>query len=432
MSRRRSISVAATAVAALTLTACWPVPGQNASRTAHNPLESRLTPATVGGLDELWTSEPVEAGLDDPVVVAGGGVVASTGAGIHRFDGSTGALDWSWYPEDGVPGITGVSDPFTVDDRVLVGYGFGNLGGNWSAAWLDATTGVVASGASPVEGLVHGVRGTKIATSYHAHGSGTPIAVSYQVSDTASGSTSGGMLDLADFGDTGPQLTLGTAHVYSAGPAYLAPAEPGGSWRRAEAVRAFAVEGVPSGCAPPNGPPLACPTWSTEVGGAPTRVVLGPGEEVAYVGTSQGQLVALDTATGAILWTADVGAAVAHPPALADGTLYVPTADGDVVAVDADGCGAATCQPLWSAPLGAAVATQPAVGGTGADAVVYAATTAGTVHALAAAGCGQATCATLWDGSTGSAATGGPIVSGGRVYVATQDGRLHAYGLTTP
>ena len=148
------------------------------------------------------------------------------------------------------------------------------------------------------------------------------------------------------------------------------------------------------------------------------------------MGTAAGEIVALDAASGTERWRAAVGAAVAEPPALADGVLYVGTAAGNVVAVDADGCGSPTCPSLWSAPVGSgAVATQPAVGGSGADAVVYAATASGDIAAVAAAGCGRPTCRRLWSGSVGSEVSAGPIVSGGRVIVGTVDGRLVAFGL---
>lgn len=51
------------------------------------------------------------------------------------------------------------------------------------------------------------------------------------------------------------------------------------------------------------------------VGGTPTAAVIGPGETAVYVGTSAGAVTALDAATGAVLWTVDVGAAVTQPPA---------------------------------------------------------------------------------------------------------------------
>lgn len=74
-------------------------------------------------------------------------------------------------------------------------------------------------------------------------------------------------------------------------------------------------------------------------GAIATSPVLSSDGATAYVGT----LYAVDTAGGAVLWTAAVGAAVTQPPALAGDTLLVPTASGSLVALAAGGCGAATC-----------------------------------------------------------------------------------------
>jgi outer membrane protein assembly factor BamB len=428
MARRRWVSIAATAVSALVLSACWPVPGQNADRTAHNGLETALTPATVGGLNQLWASDPVEGRLRDPVV-AGGGVVASTGLALHRFRGSTGDLAWSWDPGEPT-GIVQAGDPFVVGDRLLVGYGYGNLGGHWQAALLDIATGTPTG---PADGaLTESVRGTLAASSYYAFGSGTPVLVGYSLNDVDTGAVDSGTLGLSDTGAALPSaLTLGSERLYQSGSGLLPPGAPGEQVRMGPGVRSFPRSGVRTTCGPDSAAFFACPLWVAEVGGTVTAPVIGPGEQVVYVGTGAGTVVALDAADGTVLWTAPVGAAVVHPPALAGGVLYVPTNAGDVVAVDASGCGAATCDPLWTASTGtAAIAAQPAVAGTGEDAVLYAGTAGGELHAFAAVGCGEAACAPLWSAATGSPVTGGPIVSNGRVYAGLQDGRMVAYGLT--
>ena len=120
--------------------------------------------------------------------------------------------------------------------------------------------------------------------------------------------------------------------------------------------------------------------------------------------------------------------------ALAGGTLYVPTASGDLVALAAGGCGAATCSPQWSGATGSAVSQQPAV----ANGVVYTASADGSLHAFAASGCGgEATCPALWSHATGHQISDAPIVSSGRLYVTfnadsadtTGKGGLLAFGL---
>ena len=84
----------------------------------------------------------------------------------------------------------------------------------------------------------------------------------------------------------------------------------------------------PADCAPfGSGVYVPCPTWAVAIPGA-TAPVIGD-DDTIYVGSSsEARLVALDSTNGAILWTSDVGSAVVAPPALADGTLFVPTASG--------------------------------------------------------------------------------------------------------
>jgi outer membrane protein assembly factor BamB len=421
------------AASALALSACWPVPGQNADRSAYNDLESGLTTATVGDLDELWSATTGVWAVGDPIV-ARGEVVASKGTRLHGVDARTGALDWTWVPDGPIPDFTAVSDPFLVGDRILVGYGIGNLGGHWFSSWLDPAAGTTVEPA-PVAGLVEGVRGANAVSYSTAFGSGTPVLTSFHVVDHQTGAGgSGGPLSIQTGGGGGPlALTLGTSHAYHAGLGPIPPATPTGTWTQGVAVRAFPTSGGSNTCGPPEAPGFACATWTTPVGGTPTAAVIGPGEQVVYVGTSAGEVAALDAASGAPLWTAGVGAAVAQPPALAGGVLYVPTADGDLVAVAADGCGAPTCEPLWVAPTGASISTQPAVAGPLDGAVVYVGTAAGEMRAFAAGGCGEAVCDTpLWSASTGSGITGGPAVSNGRLYVGTADGRMIAYARAAP
>jgi outer membrane protein assembly factor BamB len=118
---------------------------------------------------------------------------------------------------------------------------------------------------------------------------------------------------------------------------------------------------------------------------------------------------------------------VVASPALADGKLYVPTTDGDLVVLAADGCGAATCSPLWQATTPGPIRQQPAVAGG----VVFtgSADADGTVAAFDAAGCGAASCPSLWEAGTGSEVTGAPAVAAGRLYVGTNDGFLYSFGL---
>lgn len=428
MATRRRLAWVPALVAALATSACWPVPGGNADRSAHNAVETAFTPDTVGDLVPAWVA-PLGPGAAGPAVVDGGGVFVRLGRDVTRLRLASGAASWTWQLPEELRDVGSTSDPLVVDGRLLIGYGYGNLGGNWTGVALDPVTGDPVGG--PVaSGLLQTARGTVAIGQTFSFGSLTPVLVGYSLVDL-DGATAvrGGAVSIESSGGSAGTFTLGAASVYHAGNGLLPAAD--GSVTQGAGVRRFPYAAT-DGCGPPSAEVFLCPTWATPLPAA-TGVVVGPGEQVLYVGRSDGTVAALDAATGAVLWTADVGAGVTATPALADGVLFVPTADGDLVAVDAGGCGAATCSPSWSARIdGTALAKQPAVAGSGDDAVVFAGTSGGTLAAVAAAGCGAATCPTpLWQAPVGAAVTGAPAVSSGRVVVGTASGDVAAFQLPT-
>jgi outer membrane protein assembly factor BamB len=423
---RRLRALAPALLVALASTACWPVPGGNADRTAHNPLESAFTPGTVADLAPAWVAD-LGPGASGPVVVDRGGVFVRVGQEVSRLQLADGTEAWTWSLPDGVPDFASVSEPLVVGGRVLIGYGIGNLGGNWEGTAVDPVTGATVAG--PVaRGLLQTARGPIVASMTAAFGSGTPVLVSYSMVDVSGATEVGGgplAVEQPGSGSIG-QMTIGTQGVFHAGNGLLP--DGGGGFTQGGGVRRFPLD-AQTVCGPPSAEVLACPTWATPLTTV-SGVVIGPGE-VLYVGRAGGSVVALDGATGAVLWETPVGADVSATPALAGGVLYVPTADGDLVAVDAAGCGAATCEPLWSAAIdGTSIAAQPAVSGDGEDAVVFVGTSGGTVAAVAAAGCGSPTCgAPRWQASVGAWVTGAPAVSGGAVVVGTASGQVAAFRL---
>lgn len=418
----RPVGTAAAASVALALgsAGCWPAPGQGPDRDAHNPFEQVITVDSVAGLDQAWAMDTGDAAVGAPIV-SGGGVHARAGSVVHTLAPADGAERWTY---DGTqPAPTRMSDPIHRDGEVLVGHGFGNVGGNWQARALDARTGEVTRDVG--RGLVEGVRGTTMALSSYGHGSGTPVAVNISIVDVeAPGTGWGGLVDLRTNG-TGVLLpmTVGTGGAYHAGGG-LVTTTPGTAPAIGQGVRRFGTERPETCYTGGTSPYFPCPQWATELdGAATTSPVVGPGEETVYAGTAAGTVYALDAATGDVRWTAAVGARVTAPPALAGGTLFVPTEDGDLVAVAADGCGERTCTPLWTAAAGSEITVQPAVAGG----VVFTGSADGTLHAFPAAGCGAPACTDLWSASTGSRITGAPAVSSGRLYAGTGDGRVLAY-----
>jgi outer membrane protein assembly factor BamB len=420
-----AVRAVAVGAAALALAGCWPAPGQGPDRQSNNPFETTITVDSVASLAEDWSADLGEVAAGAPIV-SPAGVHAQGGSVLHTLAPSDGAERWTFDPE--VPAPVGqMSDPVWQDGQVFAGYGYGNLGGHWEAQSLDATTGAPARTLGG--GLVNGLRGARLVQSSVGFGSGGPIAVSLSVQgdldDPATRWT--GTMQFASFG--GSQIThipatAGTRGVYHVGQS-LVTTTPGPEPATAHGIRMYSYDRPPS-CYTGGSSPLflPCPSWATPLdGSSATPPVIGPGDETVYTGTNVGTVYAIDAATGAVRWQASAGAAVTASPALVGGTLFVPTADGDLVAMAAGGCGAATCDPLWAAPAGDALTVQPAAAGG----VVFTGAADGSVHAFPAAGCGAATCGPLWSASTGSRVTGAPAVSNGRLYVGTNDGRIVAY-----
>ena len=112
------------------------------------------------------------------------------------------------------------------------------------------------------------------------------------------------------------------------------------------------------------------------------------------------------------VWSKHVGGDVRHTPAIAHNLVYVAAAPSKVVALDA-----ATGAERWRADLRMVITAAPTVAGT----TVLIGTQDGMVFGLDAY-----TGAVLWDFTTAGKITGSPIVAGDTMYVASHDGTLYA------
>jgi outer membrane protein assembly factor BamB len=409
----RALGLGAVVVA---LGGCWPAPGAGPDRRSHNPFESKITVDTVATLAPLWTAT-VDGSRTGPPVVSTRGVHVTDGEAVYGFDVRTGTRLWKNPPTP--EAFEGTYQPVVVGDRLMVGHG--DSGGRIvNTRVLDPATGL-PTGELSRAGQVDGVRGSTVLLRTSVYGSLTPAAVTFIVVDADDGTLRnfGGIEVHDDIFDTGLPLTLGRQRLYHAGPGLPGPgAPPPTDWTIG--VRAFPLDPPAEASCPPLN---TCPLWATALDGSPTGPpVLAADESTVYAGTTAGRVYALDAADGHVLWQAQLGSAVTAAPALADGTLFVPVADGHLVALDAAGCGAATCAPTWTATIGGA-GQQPAVAGG----VVFVGTAGGTVDAVVAAGCGHPTCPPIWTHDVGAPVTGAPAVSNGRLYVGTQAGHLFAF-----
>src|SRR5450432_1607923 len=137
----------------------WPTYGFNLQRTGENPFESVLTPATVGGLHELWSFDLGAVTIMQPVLAAGVVVNGSPkdlvymGAehgDLYAIDVASGAMVWhrnlgseqtrcADIP-DGVYGVSGSPVLDRPNNRMFV------VGGDGKMYALDLSTGATLSG----------------------------------------------------------------------------------------------------------------------------------------------------------------------------------------------------------------------------------------------------------------------------------------------
>jgi outer membrane protein assembly factor BamB len=139
----------------------------------------------------------------------------------------------------------------------------------------------------------------------------------------------------------------------------------------------------------------------------------------AYVASLDHHIYALEADTGRLVWSEDVGAAVAGTPTLSEdgGTLYVGTFGSKLFALDT-GSGA----PVWDFDATNWVWSGPALD----DGMLYFTDVAGTVFALDA-GTGNR----VWDAKPGGTMRSRPALSETLVLAGDRDGNLWALDKAT-
>jgi outer membrane protein assembly factor BamB len=118
-------------------------------------------------------------------------------------------------------------------------------------------------------------------------------------------------------------------------------------------------------------------------------------------------------------WQVTTGGAVESSPAVLNGLVFATSLDGNIYAVNA-----ATGAQEWSAGLGGAADASPAVAPDGARTEVIAGSEDDTVSALAGAS-GQFA-QILWTFTTGGAVESSPTLANGVVYVGSDDDNVYA------
>ncbi len=139
---------------------------------------------------------------------------------------------------------------------------------------------------------------------------------------------------------------------------------------------------------------------------------------VAYIGSSNGIVYALNASTGAKLWSFATGnESQLDSPAVANGVVYIGSLDDNVYALNAS-----TGAKLWSYTTGASVNSSPALG----NGVVYIGSDDDNLYALNAN-----TGAKLWSFATGNVVYSSPAMANGVVYIGSDDDNLYALNAST-
>jgi outer membrane protein assembly factor BamB len=388
---RRLTSVLGVLVLVGALDGCWLQPGMDAARSRWNPGEQELTAATVGGLTGLWTVQPAPGSLiNAPLSFDGGIFVTSQSGEVTRLDAGTGATRWA-LPVD----IDFAGAPIWHQGRLLVPAPLLDGG---AVLVLDPATG------APTDLLGHAnireiaTAGGQVAflTVFSVHPFTGTYRVAWKYTPTY---FTGGSFPSRTFAIVGDRIEW-PVNTLAQGYSSACPPHP--------------PEENLDGCAP---------DWSTDLGGVATAPA-GLGDAQVVYGDAGGTVTVLDTATGAIRWTAETGGSIDQAPAVTNDDIFVATAANRLVALPAAGCRASTCPRRWDGILPGAPTAPPVV----ASDVVYV-TVGGDVLAFPAAGCGAATCTPVVQVSAGATITGGPIVDDGRLVVGTADGHVVAFGL---
>jgi outer membrane protein assembly factor BamB len=421
--------VALVGVMALVLAACdWTQFRYGPAHTGFNATETAISPGNVSKLALGWTAVtggPISA---SPAVANGVAYASSSDGKLYAFD-AAGVTNCSGSPATCAPLWTaligGGSTPAVDHGVVYVGSSDGKL-------YAFDAAGVTNCRGTP-----------KTCTPIWTAATGGPLGaptlynrVVYVNSDHLYAFDAAGVTNCGGTPKTCAPLWTSIGSPYqgaNAPPAVtngVAYVTGFGELVAFDAAGVTKCSGTPKTCVPLG--------WGPDDGAVGSPAVANG---IVYVHLGSGYIAAFDAA-GLIgctpnqchpLW-ADIagnGANFSSSLAVTNGVVYVGAGDGNLYAFDAAG-GDPACLwnyfhcPLWHASTGGPVSSvfSPSV----ANGVVYVGSADHNLYAFDASGCGSTACSALWSATTGSSVTADPIVANGVVYVGS-DKSLYAYRL---
>jgi outer membrane protein assembly factor BamB len=419
--------LAPAAVAAAPPEADWSQFRHDPAHTGVATDETTLSPETVDGLRLAWWAR---TGFNSSPSVRDGVVTVGSGSGrINAYAADCGILGERcsplWWGRAGW--VVDWSSPAMTEDLVFIGAGGGLTawdmrcavdGSRCSRGWTGTSGDIGYSSPAIAEGLV-------------AVGTNDGRLDVYDLAAVRASVLSG---SCAAPGACGPLWTAGMGREVHTTPAIVDGVVYIGG--RDGRLRAFDAR-----CRTDGG---ACtPLWVGRTGSDIVNSSPTVADGVVYLGAQNGRLYAWPTGCatdGSVcqpLWTGQTPKRIQASPAVADGIVYIGSGDQRLYAFPV-GCRSdgGACDPLWrSVRTGTGrgqMVSSPAV----ANGVVYVGSQ-GTDQAdgrlwAFPAGCTpvDGVCRPLWRSpSTGAMINSSPAVVDGRVYIASNDGRLYAYAL---
>jgi parallel beta-helix repeat protein len=173
-----------------------------------------------------------------------------------------------------------------------------------------------------------------------------------------------------------------------------------------------------TGCTESPAPRTNQTLWNyTTAGAVESSPAVADG--TVFIGSNDGNVYALDQHTGAHIWNYTTGGAVKSSPAVADGRVYVGSDDFNVYCLDAS-----TGAEIWINQTGGIVQSSPAV----ADGRVYVGSLDHKVHCLNAS-----TGEHIWNYTTGGDVLSSPAVAEGKVFAGSGDfdGKVYCLDAST-
>lgn len=337
--------------------------------TGDNTAENTLSPASAGGLHAAWTFNPGASEAFAPAIASGIAYVATYDGYLNAVNAATGQKLWTWTPPVATLAKQ-LTAPAATGRMTYVGNGYlYAIGPDGKTAWKFLTPGS-PSAPTVSDGVVYDSGG-----SVYAFNAADGVLLWQANPTSASGcstqpAVASGLVYVACDDDTMYALSAATGATlwsYSnGGNAMMAPAVTGG---------------------------------------------------VLYLADRYGATVqAVSTTTHAQLWSYTAGGWIGTAPAVANGKVYVCSFDGNVYALNV-----ATGTKAWTVSVGNP-SLPPTAGPVVADGVMYVTSSNEVLDALNAQ-----TGATLWHYSNGNTLQSEPVIADGRVYVGTGTGGLQAF-----